>query len=196
MANILRKVWRRTKQFLGVREAPNPTAPANKPNHGLVVCMPLLAVQSKMSNQELSSFFRRLPLEIRRQIYNELLPADKQLWIRPVKASGGTYFEVPGAWKDATLDTQHFEHYPIDPAAVDAIYSRDHGCEFFAEAHPDERIDQQSLVEELGLESTAPCWRPEDSDSFWRGVDAEMRAWKMSHLHWDSMALMLSCKRM
>lgn len=71
----------------------------------LVFHMPTLADDD---SQKGSLFFSRLPLEIRRQIYNEVLPLNKTLWIRPKTSGDGA-------------DKSHFSNSPVYPPAPEYL---------------------------------------------------------------------------
>lgn len=123
MADLIFRAWEGVLGLIGLR--PNldqsTTSMANTTHRGLVVCMSLLADETKIDNQERSGLLSRLPLEVRRMIYEEILPSDKQLWIRAVTTGDAKGSQ---SMKDKSVATEHFEHYPVESWAVDALYSR------------------------------------------------------------------------
>lgn len=90
-------------------------------------------------------------------IYDEILPSERLLWVRAVKAGD----RKTGSLTEETVTTELFEHYPVASSAVDAVNSGNFGC-----GH-------------------------EDWEAFWRYLDRGT----LSFIDWDSIALMLSCKR-
>ncbi|KAB5543119.1 hypothetical protein GE09DRAFT_238576 [Coniochaeta sp. 2T2.1] len=132
------------------------------PPKGLVICMPLLSDQAKTNPQVESAFLSRLPLEIR--LHEEVLPAEKQLWIRVAGTSGINDAErLAGAAKHASVATL-FEHYPAESYLLNALYSRN---------------------------ASAGCCR--SASTFWQCLDMERQ---MHFINFESVSLMLSCKRM
>jgi len=84
--------------------------------------MSLLADQAKANPQDESAFLSRLPLEIRLQVYKELLPAEKQLWIRAVRTGGTNEGETSPERRDTPVAL--FEHYPAKLHLIRALYAR------------------------------------------------------------------------
>ena len=88
-------------------------------------------------------------------VYDEILPADSQLWIRAASSTGGG--------GDGTTP-EHFEHYPTTVSLVRALYAKN--------------------ADDGGCIAGGKC--------FWQCADMD----SVPYLHWESVSLMLSCKRM
>ncbi|OIW25408.1 hypothetical protein CONLIGDRAFT_92856 [Coniochaeta ligniaria NRRL 30616] len=158
--DLIFRPWEWVLWLIGLRPELDRSAPstARSTSRGLVVCMSLLADEARTDNQDRSGLLSRLPLEVRRMIYDEILPKERQLWIRAVTTGDA---EGPGKARDISAATEHFEHYPVEASAVEAIYCRGYD------------------------------WYHGGYESFWECVDHE----KLTFVHWNSISLMLSCKR-
>ncbi|KAB5518876.1 hypothetical protein GE09DRAFT_505949 [Coniochaeta sp. 2T2.1] len=128
--NMFRRkgILKRTLQLFGFDRISSYTSRVRAydppPPKGLVICMSLLSDQAKTNPQAEAAFLSRLPLEIRLQIYEEVIPAEKQLWIRVAGTSGTNDAErLAGAAKHASVATL-FEHCPAESHLLNALYSR------------------------------------------------------------------------
>lgn len=159
--DLIFRPWEWVLWLIGLRpELDRPTHPAaGTTNRGLVVCMSLLTDEARRDNQDRSALLSRLPLEVRRMIYDEIMPSEKQLCIRAVTTGDAKGLR---SLKNEFAATEHFEHYPVEASAIEAIYPG-------------------------GYDWYHGWW-----ESFWQCVDHQ----KLTFIHWDSMSLMLSCKKM
>ncbi|KAK1772018.1 hypothetical protein QBC33DRAFT_173100 [Phialemonium atrogriseum] len=100
----------------------------SSPSEGLVFDMLPLTNGLNVDDQLDSTFFTKLPLEVRCHIYSYVLPAERRLWVRAAKRSSTAHQGHSGApgraghSGDEPEPQRYLQHFPTATVALDTTY--------------------------------------------------------------------------